>query len=290
MSACNAHPQDALLLAAPQGADKEEPFFDIPEGWEHTCFQLDMLPVERLFNPSTDSTRVVLQLHGGGYLCPLTDDFRRLALQQAQFVEARETWMVDYRLASSHPYPAALEDAAKAYDEILRRGTAPEDILAAGDSAGGNLALALCLRLRDEGKPQPGMLYLLSPWTTMETDSPSRRRNAEKDRLHGGIPFLHDIVTQPSPYAGNLDLKDPRISPLYADLSGLPPMLVQAGGYELLLDDALKLAEKATQDGVEITLSVYPGMPHDFALILPEKLESAAAFTELRDFVLRHGR
>ncbi len=273
-----------------QGASRKAPFLNVPEGWEHTTFFLDKLPVERLFNPSAASRRVVLQLHGGGYVYPLNNIYRSLTLKQAQLVDAREAWTVDYRIAPSHTYPAALDDAVKVYDEILRRGTAPEDILVSGDSAGGNLALALCLKLRDERKSLPGMLYLLSPWTTLETDSPSRRVNADKDGLLGRQSPLHDIVSRPSPYAGGLDLKDPRLSPMYADLSGLPPMLVQAGGFELLLDDSLKLAEKAAQDGVEVTLTVYPEMPHVFAINLPDLRESVDAFRELRDFVLRHSR
>ncbi|MBO4334552.1 MAG: alpha/beta hydrolase [Desulfovibrio sp.] len=273
-----------------QGASKEKPFLNVPEGWEYTSFQLDKLPVERLFNPSATSRRVVLQLHGGGYLYPLNNIYRRLALKKAKLLDAREAWMVNYRLAPSHSYPDALDDAAKVYAEILRRGTAPEDILVSGDSAGGNLALALCLKLRDERQSLPGLLHLLSPWATLETDSPSRRINAERDSLLGRQSFLHELVSRPSPYAGGLDLKDPRLSPIYADLSGLPPMLVQAGGFELLLDDALQLALKAAQDGVAVTLTVYPEMPHVFAINLPELQESVDAFRELRDFVLRYAR
>ncbi len=146
-----------------QGASRKAPFLNVPEGWEHTTFLLDKLPVERLFNPSAASRRVVLQLHGGGYVYPLNNIYRSLTLKQAQLVDAREAWTVDYRTAPSHTYPAALEDAARVYDEILQRGTAPEDIIFSGDSAGGNLALALCLKLRDERKSLPGDVVFTVP-------------------------------------------------------------------------------------------------------------------------------
>lgn len=289
-SAKQQYIKQTLAALFQQSASKEEPFLNVPEGWEHTSFQLDKLPVERLFNPSAASSRVLLQLHGGGYLYPLNNIYRSLALKQAKLIDAREAWLVNYRLAPSYTYPAALDDAAKVYAEILRRGTAPADILVSGDSAGGNLALALCLKLRDERQALPGMVHLLSPWTTLETDSSSRRINAERDALLGRQSSLHGVVSRPSPYVGGLDLQDPRLSPIYADLTGLPPMLIQAGGFELLLDDSLKLAEKAAQDGVEFTLTVYPEMPHDFAINLPKLQESVDAFRELRDFVLRYAR
>ncbi|MBQ4124406.1 MAG: alpha/beta hydrolase fold domain-containing protein, partial [Desulfovibrio sp.] len=155
------------------------------------------------------------------------------------------------------------------------------------DSAGANLALALCLELKRQCRAQPGFLALLSPWACMELDSPSRRANARRDCVLGEGSPLHALVGKPSPYAGGLELSDPRLSPVYADLSGLPPLLIQAGGHEAILDDALALAAKAARDGVEVSLTVYPGMPHDFALLLPDLPESRAALEELRDFALR---
>ena len=195
--------------------------------------------------------------------------------------------MVHYRLAPQHVYPAALEDAESAWEVLRSRGLAASDIVLCADSAGANLALALCLELRRRGRSLPGFLALLSPWACMELDSPSRRNNARRDCVLGEGGPLHHVVSTPSPYAGALDLSDPRLSPCYADLSGLPPMLIQAGGHEVLLDDALALAAKAASDGVEVSLTVYPGMPHDFAILLPNLPESRAALRELRDFALR---
>ncbi|MBQ1845951.1 MAG: alpha/beta hydrolase fold domain-containing protein, partial [Desulfovibrio sp.] len=237
--------------------------------------------------PAVHSRRVLLQLHGGGYQTGMQDIFRRMAALQAPSVGAGEAWMVHYRLAPQHVYPAALEDAESAWDVLCSRGLAASDIVLCADSAGANLALALCLELRRRGRSLPGFLALLSPWACMELDSPSRRNNARRDCVLGEGGPLHHVVSTPSPYAGGLDLSDPRLSPCYADLSGLPPMLIQAGGHEALLDDALALAAKAASDGVEVSLTVYPGMPHDFALLLPDLPESRAALEELRDFALR---
>jgi len=261
--------------------------FQLPEDWIHERIRSSGLMLERLVMPAVHSHRVLLQLHGGGYQTGMQDIFRRMAALQAPSVGAGEAWMVHYRLAPQHVYPAALEDAESAWEVLRSRGLAASDIVLCADSAGANLALALCLELRRRGRSLPGFLALLSPWACMELDSPSRRNNARRDCVLGEGGPLHHVVSTPSPYAGGLDLSDPRLSPCYADLSGLPPMLIQAGGHEALLDDALALAAKAASDGVEVSLTVYPGMPHDFAILLPNLPESRAALRELRDFALR---
>ena len=165
---------------------------------------------------------------------------------------------------------------------------APQDIVVFGDSAGGNLALALSLYLREHNKPQPGALILISLWTTFETNLPSRKNNADRDLILGKInPRMYNEVSKPS-YGKGLAAKDARISPLYANLQGLPPMLIQAGGYEMFLDESVALAKKAAADGTVVTLTVYPGMSHDFALLLPELKNSIDSFKEIRDFVNLH--
>jgi acetyl esterase/lipase len=132
------------------------------------------------------------------------------------------------------------------------------------------------------------MLLLASPWTTMETNLPSRKNNASKDLILGtNNPFMYKAVSTPA-YGKGYKAKDPRVSPVHADLTGLPPILIQTGGYELFLDENLALARKAAEAGVDITLTVYPAMSHDFALLLPELQESVDSFKEIRDFVRRH--
>ena len=285
----NAGARDAQMAERMEAffSGREPVRFKLPEGWTHERIRSDGLQLERLALPRPHSSRVLLQLHGGGYQLDLQDLFRRMAALQAPCVDAGEAWMVHYRLAPRHVYPAALEDAETAWNALFSRGVEASDIVVCADSAGANLALALCLELKRQGRAQPGLLALLSPWACMELDSPSRRANARRDCVLGEGSPLHALVGKPSPYAGGLELSDPRLSPVYADLSGLPPMLIQAGGHEAILDDALALASRAAMDGVEVSLTVYPGMPHDFALLLPNLPESRAALQELRDFALR---
>ena len=201
--------------------------------------------------------------------------------------EAREIYMVDYRLAPEHIYPAALEDAAQVYEELLRHELA-ENIIVFGDSAGGNLALALSLKLKEERLPQPALLILISPRTTFETDVPSLTTNADRDLVLGKFNTkMYNAVFNPV-YAGEIPLNDPRLSPIYADLKGLPPTLVQIGGYELFVDECIDFLKKATADELNITLSVYSGMPHDFSILLPELQESVDSFVEIKNFVNLH--
>ena len=269
---------------------KEIPMkFDVPSGWTYEKFSVDGVAVERLANPKQKkSARVVLQLHGGGYVGHLSKWYRDFAIKQAVMTEAREIFMVDYRLAPEHIYPAALEDSVKVYEELLSRGVKPENIIVFGDSAGGNLALALSLKLKEEKLPQPALLILLSPHTTFETDVPSLTANADRDLVLGKFNAkMYNAVFNPV-YAGEIPLNDPRLSPIYADLRDLPPMLIQIGGYELFVDECIDLLKKATADELNVTLSVYQGMPHDFAVLLPDLDDSVKSFAEIKNFVNLH--
>ena len=262
--------------------------FAAPDGWEYTVFSLGDLSVEQLNNPFATSKRTVLQFHGGGYINSLGDGHRLFCVKQMVLTDAKAGYIVDYRTAPQNTYPAALEDAIRAYEDILAKGTAPQDIVVFGDSAGGNLALELSLYLREHNMPQPGAMVLASPWATFETDLPSRKQNADRDLILGKInPRMYNEILNPS-YGKGLSAKDVHLSPMYADLAGLPPMLIQAGGYELFLDESIALAQKAAGDGTDVTLTVYPGMSHDFALLLPELDDSVKSFKEIRDFVDRY--
>lgn len=263
--------------------------FAVPDKWTHEKFSINGVQVERLANlKHKKSAREVLQLHGGGYIDGLTDLHRELAVKQAVLTEAREVYMVDYRLAPDNLYPSALEDAAQVYEELLSRGVEPKNLIVFGDSAGGNLALELALYLKENNLPQPALLILNSPWTTFETDFPSREGNSERDLVLGKINgYMYREVQNPS-YGGALPLKDPRLSPIYADLKNLPPMLIQIGGYEMFVDEGIELLRKATADELNVTLSVYQGMPHDFSILLPELDESVKSFAEVKNFVSTH--
>lgn len=263
--------------------------FATPDGWTYEKFSMGGVKVERLINPKQKkSGRVVLQLHGGGYVDGLGDLHRDFAVKQMVLSDAREGYIVDYRLAPENLYPAALDDAFAAYEELLARGVDPKNLIVFGDSAGGNLALELSLRLKEKNLPQPAMLILLSPWTTLETDLPSRAGNSERDLILGVTnPQMYNEVCNPS-YGGEISLSDPRLSPIHADLTGLPPMLIQVGGHEMFLDEGIELLKKSAADELDVTLTVYRGMSHDFALLLPELDDSVKSFAEIKNFVNLH--
>ena len=259
--------------------------FEVPNGWRYEKFEVDGVKMECLENPGATTERVVLQLHGGGYILPLGDGHRNLGIKQGVVAYASKVYLVDYKIAPQNIYPAALDDAVKAYTEILRRGSNPQDIIVMGDSAGGNLALELSLYLKQNKITQPKMLILISPWAAMDNDFPSRSFNSSRDLILGQNTPLYEEVVKTVSYAKGFDLKDPRLSPVYANLKNLPPMLIQVGGYELFLDEGIELAKKAVADGVKVTLTVYPEMSHDFALLLPELHESVVSFREICDFI-----
>ena len=265
--------------------------FAVPDKWTYEKFSVGSAKVERLANPKQKkSKRVVLQLHGGGYVGGLSDWYRDFAVKQAVLTEAREVWLADYRIAPENLYPAALDDAESIYGEMLNRGIDPKNIIVFGDSAGGNLALELSIRLKEKNLPQPAMLILQSPWTTFETIFPSREINADRDFVLGRTnPMVYPAVCKPI-YGGDIPLSDPRLSPIYADLKNLPPLLIQIGGYELFADEGIELLKKATDEELDVTLTVYHGMPHDFALLLPELDDSVRSFAEIKSFVNLHMR
>ncbi len=262
-----------------------EEIFSVPSGWRYEKFSVGGVSVENLTNnKAKKSARVVLQLHGGGYVGALSDLYRALAVKQAVVTNAREVYMVDYRIAPENIYPAALEDAVTVYSYLAKKFGA-ENLILIGDSAGGNLALELCIYLKENNLSQPAVLILNSPWTTMETDLPSRSFN-DKDKILGSEinPFMSGAVLNHK-YSGDLNVNDYHVSPIYADLHGLPPTLVQIGGYELFRDEGIALLKKAAEDNLNITLTVYSEMSHDFAMIVPELDESIQSFIEMQNFV-----
>ncbi|MBP5243557.1 MAG: alpha/beta hydrolase [Succinivibrio sp.] len=259
-----------------------KPQFRPVNGWVRESFTVDKVPTEKYTQNIYNNKRVLLQCHGGGYILGLNDNYRKFALLQANALKADKVYTFDYRHAPKYLYPSALEDAVSVYKKILADGVNPENIIIAGDSAGGNLALVLSLKLKEMGIPQPRGLVLLSPWTAMNT-LPSHKDNSTKDKVLGDNTPLNAEIGKIS-YANGIKPEDPRLSPLYADLKGLPPMLIQTGSYELLYSDSVMLKEALDKANVYSELKVYKGMPHDFPLVLPELPQTKESFSDFSEF------
>lgn len=205
--------------------------------------------------------RVILYCHGGGYTSGGLG-FSKVLASKLTRATGLDVLAFDYRLAPEHPYPAAVEDAQAAWDHLMRLGFGARDVVLAGDSAGGNMALVLCLKLRAEGRMLPGALLLMSPWTDMTCSGESLTERADID------PVLTPeyIYAVREAYAGDLDPAQPELSPLLADLAGFPPTLIQVGTHEILFSDAERLAERMNAAGTECRLEVWEGMWHDFQM------------------------
>jgi acetyl esterase/lipase len=224
--------------------------------------------------------RTILYLHGGGWVYGLLPFYNVFIGWIAQAAQARAL-AIDYRLAPEYPFPAAVEDCLAAYRFLLEQGVALEDLIILGDSAGGNLALATMLAARQAELPLPAGAVLMSPATDLAGRGASYEKNGGKDAL---LPASFVKFAKEAYLAGH-DPRDPLISPVYGDLRGLPPLLIQAGGDEILLSDAQKIAELASQAGVDVTLRVYPGMWHVWQIFGPYLPEARQALAELNHFI-----
>lgn len=226
------------------------------------------VPAEWITTPDINNNQVHLHLHGGAYFIGSIDTYRDFVARLGR-AAGMCSLLIDYRLAPEHPFPAALEDSINAYRWLLTEGYDPTKIILTGDSAGGGLALSTLVSLRDSGDPLPAGAVCLSPWTDLAVTGDSIKTKADADPINKP-EFLKNSGPM---YAGNYDLKNSLISPLYADLQGLPPLFVQVGSEETLLDDSTRLAKRAKNAGVDVRLEVWEGMVHVFqsnAKILPE--------------------
>lgn len=194
--------------------------------------------------------------------------------------------IIDYRLAPEYPFPAALDDAVGAYHWLLAGGIDASNIIVIGDSAGGGLTLATLLKLRDNRAPLPAAAVLLSPWTDLALTGDSLRPNAEVDPMLNAL----DLPRLANEYLAGANPRLPYASPLYGDLAGLPPVLIQVGGDEILLDDAVRLHERLQLAGSKAELEVWPRMPHVWHLFAPAIPEPQRAIGVIGSFVRRHVR
>jgi monoterpene epsilon-lactone hydrolase len=233
---------------------------------------------------SSNKEPVVYYLHGGGYISGSAKSCRPITATLARLLQAR-VFGLDYRLAPEHRFPAGLDDAVAGYRWLLSAGIDSKAIAIVGDSAGGGMTLALALRIREAGEPLPGCLACLSPWTDMTGNSNSLAENSERDPMF----VAEDVERYASAYLGDHLRDDPLASPLLADLSGLPPMLIQVGRTEVLLDDARNLHEKVRAAGGSSKLHIYENVPHGWHYGAPFVPETREALREVAEFC-RHRR
>jgi len=237
--------------------DKLGAMFKLPKGIAVEKASAGGVPAEWLTPAGVSDKRVVLYLHGGSYTCGSCNSHRSMVSNIAIASKARAL-LLDYRLAPEHPHPAAVEDAVAAYKWLLEGGVDPKHIVIAGDSAGGGLAVALLVSLRDANIPMPAASICLSPWTDLAFSGETWKSKAKADL----IIFDYKEHAFAKMYLGGLDARTPLASPLYADLKGLPPMLIQVGLDEVLLADSTRLVERLKQAGVNATLEEWEKMQH----------------------------
>jgi acetyl esterase/lipase len=255
----------------------------LPAGVTVTAAALGGVPTAEITTGGTEPRYVVLYFHGGVYV--LGDAFQAagLAAQIGRRTRARVI-SVDYRLAPEHPYPAAVDDALAAYQALLHTGTDPSGIAFAGESAGGGLAVATLVNARDHGLPLPAAAYLMSPYADLTLAGPTMDTKREVDVLMS----RDNLRSRVTDYTAGHDPALGLISPVFADLSGLPPLIIQAGSHEVLLDDAVRLARQAATADVQVTLDITPGVPHVFQGFYPILDEAAAALDRAGQLLTAH--
>jgi monoterpene epsilon-lactone hydrolase len=248
-----------------------------------TAAALGSVPTAEITVDGVESRHVVLYFHGGVYVIGDAFQAADLASQVGRRTRAKVI-SVDYRLAPEHPYPAAVDDALAAYQALLQEGTAPTDIAFAGESAGGGLAIATLVNARDHGLPLPAAAYLMSPYADLTLTGTTMESKREAD------PLLSRELLQPrvTDYTAGQDPALDLISPVFADLSGLPPLIIQAGTHEVLLDDAIRLARQAATADVGVTLDITPDVPHVFQGFSPILDEAAAALDRAGQLLSAH--
>lgn len=233
----------------------------IARGCERESVTANGVPGELLTPKEASSDRVLICLHGGGYMQGSSKSHRHFASRIARAAGALAL-VPDYRLAPEHPFPAAVEDAVACYRWLLGRGFAPERVAIVGDSAGGGLAVAAALAIRDKGLALPAAVYAISPWADLTGVPDSYAARAPLDP----VVTLESLHRMSAAYAGEADRRHPWLSPLYADLRGLPPLFIHVGTDEILYEDGLRLADAARDAGVDVTLRVGEKMIHVWPL------------------------
>ncbi|WP_024511252.1 alpha/beta hydrolase [Bradyrhizobium sp. ARR65] len=241
---------------------------------------VDRRTLYRIETDRSHGARHLLYLHGGAYISGAPAHYRHFTWRIADAFKAC-VWALEYRLAPEHPFPAALDDAVAAHTWLLHNTPDASRLFVMGDSAGGGLMLGLLLRLRDEGRTLPSAGVALSPWTDLALTGRSLRENAASDPMLNAhhLPIFADY------YLAGADPRAPYASPLYGNPGGLPPVLIQVGGDEILRDDAVRMAEKLQSQNPLSRLEVWPRMPHVWQLFVPFLPEANRAIAQIGDFI-----
>ena len=272
-----------LRFSFEYAANVEQKRFPIPEDVETKIVDVGGIPAELQIVPGARRDRVLLYLHGGGFIMGSPNSYRLLTVALGEAAKMR-VLSVDYRLAPEHPYPASLEDCTAAYNWLLSTGITPKNIVIAGDSAGGNLTVTTLIKLRDNGTPLPAGAVCLSPATDAAGADESFFENAETDPILADIGLFWWIPA----YLAGADPSDPLVSPIRADLTGLPSLLIHVSTSEMLYSDSKRLAERAKAAGVAVILETWNDMPHVWhAFGLHYLTESKEAIARIGEFVKR---
>jgi acetyl esterase/lipase len=264
-----------------EGLDRLGEMVKLPK--DVKCEKLDAggVPAVWISTPDVVNDRVLLYLHGGGYIGGSIKSHENLAARLSRVSNFR-VLLIDYRLAPEHIFPAAIEDSTKAYRWLVsNEGILPKNIIIGGDSAGGGLTIATLVKLRDDGDTLPAAAVCLSPWTDLAATGDSLKTNADID------PFVPaDAVEKMAKlYYGDVDPKNPLISPLYGNLQGLPPLFIQVGTAEVLLDDSVRIADRAKEVGVEVQLEIWQDMIHVFAAFAEWAPEGQQGIVQIGEFI-----
>ena len=254
--------------------------FAAPDGAVVETATIEGCPAEMIGAPGADASRCVLYLHGGGYVLGSLNTHRNLAWNLSQAAGA-QVLLLDYRLAPENTFPASVEDAVAAYRWLLARGLEPKRLAMAGDSAGGGLTVATMVVLNDDRDPLPACGVCISPWVDLEGIGPSMTSKAVEDPViwSGAIDWFAGL------YLADADRRSPLAAPLYSDLAGLPPLLIQVGTAECLLDDATRLAEHARAAGVEVEIETVDQMIHVWHMFAPILSEAREAIARAGAFI-----
>ena len=254
----------------------------VARGVERTVDQINGLAAEWLRPGGAAEHKLILYLHGGAYVMGGCATHRQFASHLASAAGVRAL-LPEYRLAPENPFPAAVDDAVGVYRALLTSSFSAKDVVIAGDSAGGGLTMATLLSLRDAGDPLPAAACLLSPWLDLASTGESMTTRAHKDPWFKpkDMPFIASY------YCNEDELTHPLVSPIYADLSGLPPLYIQVGSDEILLSDSMRAEEKVKQAGGQVELEIWPGMWHVFQVFVHQMPESRAAIRKLGAFIRR---